>query len=67
MTQTQRLRYLVEQFKEDSGTYRTLRVGNSTEEQRTVLRSLMNIRMPKPMVQEVLDVQDDYLQQRAAE
>ena len=46
MNQQERLNYLVESFKEDSGEYRNLQVGDSEEEKRTVLRSLMNIRMP---------------------
>ena len=37
------------------------------EGKRQVLRSLMNIRMPRGMSSDVLDVQDAYLQERAAE
>ena len=46
MNQQERLNYLVERFTEDSGEYKNLQVGDSEEEKRTVLRSLMNIRMP---------------------
>lgn len=67
MTQEQRLDYLVEQFKEDSGEYAGLQVGDSGEEKRRVLRSLMNIRMPRELDGETLRVQDEYLQERAAE
>ena len=67
MTQEDRLDYLVERFKIDSVRYRELPVGRSTEEKRTALRSLMNIRMPAPMDAETLRVQDAYLQQRAEE
>ena len=38
MTQEQRLDYLVERFKEDSGEYAGLQVGDSGEEKRRVLR-----------------------------
>ncbi len=67
MTQEQRLDYLVEQFKTDSGEYRDLRVGESGEEKRRALRSLMNIRMPGAMAEQTLRVQDEYLRGRAEE
>ena len=67
MTQEQRLDDLVKRFKEDSREYRNLRVGNSVEEKRRVLRSLMNVRMPGEMDAETLAEQDAYLRQRAVE
>lgn len=67
MTQEQRLDYLVEQFKTDSGEYRDLRGGESGEEKRRALRSLMNIRMPGAMAEQTLRVQDEYLRGRAEE
>jgi len=67
MTQEQRLDYLVEQFKRDSGEYADLEVGSSVEEKRRVLRSLMNIRLPRELDEETLRVQDEYLQQRVRE
>ena len=47
MEQKQRLDYLVEKFKEDSGEYSDLAVPDSEPEKRRILRSLMNIRMPR--------------------
>ena len=67
MTQEQRLSWLVEAFKEDSGEYRDIRTPQGTEERRRILRSLMNIRMPRKMPEDVLSVQDAYLAGRAAE
>lgn len=67
MTQEKRLDYLIERFKEDSGEYRDLRVGNGVEEKRRALRSLMNVRMPGDMDAETLSAQDAYLQERAKE
>ncbi len=67
MTQIERLDYLLEKFKEDSVRYRDLQVGSDIEDKRTALRSLMNIRMPAPMPDEVLKVQDEYLSRRLAE
>ncbi len=67
MTQEERLDYLVEQFKADSDEYKALETPRDTEGKRRVLRSLMNIRMPKDMDKAVLTVQDDYLQERIRE
>ena len=67
MNQQERLDYLVEAFKEDSVRYRDLQTPEGTENKRRTLRSLMNIRMPKKMAREVLQVQDEYLQERNRE
>ena len=66
-TQEERLDYLVEEFKADSDEYKDLRTPSNDDEKRRILRSLMNIRMPKEMSPEVLRVQDEYLMERAAE
>ena len=67
MTQDERLNFLIEGFKADSGEYRALRTPEDTEGKRQLLRSLMNIRMPRPLPEELLAVQDEYLQARAEE
>ena len=66
-TQEQRLDYLVEEFKADSGEYKDLKIPADQEGKRRILRSLMNIRMPKRLPNEVLEVQDEYLSGIAAE
>lgn len=67
MTQDQRLAYLVEKFKADSGQYRDLQTPRDVEGKKRILRSLMNIRMPRKLPDEVLAVQDEYLSERNAE
>ena len=67
MTQGQRLDYLLERFKEDSEKYKNLQVGESIEDKRAALRSLMNIRMPGLMDEKTLEIQDEYLSRRLAE
>lgn len=67
MTQNERLDYLVEAFKTDSVRYKDLAAPPDTAGKRQLLRSLMNIRMPKEMPEEVLKVQDEYLAGRAEE
>lgn len=67
VTQEERLDYLVEIFKRDSDDYKDLEIPKNVEEKRRVLRSLMNIRMPKEMDLAVISVQDDYLKERINE
>lgn len=65
--QEKRLDYLLKEFKEDSVQYKDLEVGNRYEDKRMVLRSLMNIRMPRYMADDVLKVQDEFLTEEARE
>ena len=65
--QEERLDYLLREFKEDSVQYRDLETGEDYREKRRLLRSLMNIRMPGKMEEEVLRVQDDFLTEEAKE
>jgi len=67
MTQEKRLDYLVEEFKTDSVQYKDLETPKDTEGKRRILRSLMNIRMPKAFSDDVLTAQDQYLTGRAEE
>ena len=67
MNQDERLTWLVEAFKADSGEYADLQTPKDAEGRRRVLRSLMNIRMPRSLPPEALAVQDAYLRQRALE
>lgn len=67
MTQEERLDYLVEEFKADSVQYKDIETPKDTDGKKVLLRSLMNIRMPKAISEEVLSVQDEYLSQRAEE
>ncbi len=64
MNQSERLDYLLEQFKEDSVQYRNLKTPADPEGKRQILRSLMNIRMPGVMPASVIKMQDEYLQER---
>ena len=65
--QEERLDYLLRKFKEDSVRYRNLEVGDDYMEKRTALRSLMNIRMPGSMAEDVVRVQDEFLTVEAEE
>lgn len=60
-TQEERLDYLLQKFREDSVQYKDMEVEGSYENRRLALRSLMNIRMPGEMAEEVIKVQDEFL------
>ena len=65
--QGERLRYLVRAFLQDSEGYAHLPVPPDEESRRRLLRSLMNIRMPRELPGDVLKIQDEYLTERARE
>ena len=66
MTQSQRRSYLIEKLLQERREY--MRVSLPTEEeQRRLLRGLMNLRPPAPVSGEFLQVQDAYFQERLKE
>ena len=66
-SQEQRLNWLVEAFKTDSIEYKDIQTPADTDGKRRILRSLMNIRMPRKLDDSILAVQDEYLQERIRE
>lgn len=67
VTQEDRLDYLLQEFKEDSGQYKDLEVEDVYEDKRKILHSLMNIRMPRKMAEDIVKVQDEFLTLEAKE
>ena len=63
----QMLDFLVKAFIADSDNYKNLDTSGDGEAKRRILRSLMNIRLPRPMPDKVLRIQDEYLRLRAKE
>ena len=66
-TQDERLNQLISDFKAESAEYRDLPVPDDKEGKRRILRSLMNVRMPRKTAERTLRIQDEYLTERAAE
>jgi O-acetyl-ADP-ribose deacetylase (regulator of RNase III) len=62
MNQEERRRYLIRELLREQPRYRGMEIPADAQEQRQVLRALLNIRMPKPISQEFLGIQDEYLQ-----
>ena len=68
MNRTERMDIFLKKLKEDSSEYSELNTtGYTLERKRDVIRSLMNIRMPRDAAPELLTIQDEYLQDELAE
>ena len=59
--------YLLEAFKADSENYKNIGVSDKRAEKEQLLRSLMNVRMPKELPKQVIRVQAEYLGASAEE
>ncbi len=67
MAQSQRREYLIGYLLQERPEYAGLLIPMGEEEQRRLLRSLMNLRPPAPISGEFLRVQDEYLRERLKE
>lgn len=67
MTQEQRREYLIEYLLKEESRFRGQRIPVGKQEQENRLRSLMNVRLPKPISGEFLKIQDEYLTERNRE
>ena len=63
MTQSERRLYLITELKKESRQYADLQVPSDAAEQKTLLRALFNVRMPKAASDEFLKIQDEYLRE----
>lgn len=67
MTQTERRLFLIKELLGEQPQYRDMDIPAGAQEQKNLLRSLFNIRMPQPVSRAFLKVQDEYLQTETAE
>ena len=63
MTQTERRKYLIAVLLKEQPQYSEIEIPTSEQEQKILLRSLFNIRMPLPVNNEFWTIQDTYLQE----
>lgn len=61
MTHSEKRLYLIKELFSELPQYRSMEIPDDTEEQKRLLRSLMNIRSPRPIGKDFLKVQDEYL------
>lgn len=66
MLQTERLTFLIEYLINENSELRSIAIPAADTERKRLLRSLMNIRPPKTVSKEFLEVQDAYLQEETA-
>lgn len=67
MTQKERRIYLIGELLKEQPGYRDMEIPQDEQEQKRLLRSLFNIRMPRAASHEFLEIQDAYLQAQTAE
>lgn len=63
MTQKERRLYLIKELLHEQPGYGNMEIPADEREQKNLLRSLFNIRMPKPAASTFLEVQDAYLKE----
>ena len=61
MTHDEQRTWLIRQLLDEEPQYRNYQVPEDEKEQKDLLRALMNVRLPKPISEEFLNVQDEYL------
>lgn len=66
MTQQERRIFLIRKLIDETPGYRGLRIPDDTAGQKSMLRALVNVRPPRPIGDDFLSVQDEYLQEEIA-
>lgn len=61
MTQKERRLYLIRELLHEQPEYVNIEIPADEQEQKNLLRSLFNIRIPKPVTSDFLEIQDAYL------
>lgn len=67
MTHSEKRLYLIKNLLSEQHQYKDIIIPDKTDEQKNLLRSLMNIRSPYPVSEELLKVQDEYLSEEVIE
>lgn len=67
LNHTEKRIFLIRKFLSEDSRYKGVDIPDDKTEQENLLRSLMNVRLPRDTEQSVIEVQDDYLQERMKE
>lgn len=67
MTHSEKRLYLIKELLSEKPQYMDINIPDNAEEQKRLLKSLMNIRSPRPIGTEFLKVQDEYLNEEVKE
>lgn len=63
MNQSERRIYLIQSLLKEQPEYQNLSIPQQSSGQKQLLRALLNVRMPKPIDNLFLKIQDEYLQE----
>ena len=63
MNQSEKREYLIKKLLSEKRNYQEMMIPRSIEEQKSLLRSLMNVRMAAPIGEDFLVIQDEYLKE----
>ena len=66
MTQSERRIYLLRELLKEQPRYQDIQIPAGKQEQQHLLRALFNVRMPAPVSEDFLTIQDAYLQEETA-
>lgn len=66
MNQSERRQFLIRELMKENPEYEHMQIPAQTDEQRQLLRGMMNIRRPRMIAPDFLAVQDEYLQEENA-
>lgn len=66
MTQNEKLLFLIKYLLSENPQYQNIEIPTDQTERFRLFRSLVNIRPPKPVLEDFLRVQDEYLQEETA-
>lgn len=61
--QSERRIYLIRELLKEQPRYQDIQIPTDKQEQKNLLRSLFNVRMPEPISDDFLKIQDEYLQE----
>lgn len=67
MTQDERREYLIQYLLKEDQRIHIQKMPADKQGQEQLLRSLMNVRMPRPISKDFLEIQDEYLRERNAQ
>lgn len=66
-TQEQRLDYLLGKLRQEQTAYKDIPLPKTKKDKRDLMRSFVNVRMPEPIAESFLEIQDQFLQEEARE
>ena len=61
MNQTEKRLYLIKKLLSEQARYKNIEIPTGAQEQKDLLRSLMNVRMPAPLSDEYVQIESEYL------